>query len=105
MATLGTAYIEVKADTSPFARDLEAKLKEILKVVQKEADVAGGSYGKRLGSSAKKEVEKAGREIGSDLGKTVENELVKSGSKLENFFSDIGQNVQSLFSKIGTKVT
>lgn len=48
MATLGEAFIEVHADTKPFAREIAPQLKSILDAVGKQGEKQGRAAGKKI---------------------------------------------------------
>jgi len=54
MTTLGEAWIEVHADTKPFAKELAAKLKMILAEVDKVAKAQAPKIGESIGDGVKK---------------------------------------------------
>jgi hypothetical protein len=92
---LGKAYIEVHADTSPFARELEKEVAVIAESppVKKSSSNAGETISKNLVEGATKRIEK---ETPGFFKKIAQN-FSKENNKDRNTFSRIGQAVgQSL---------
>ena len=79
MATLGEAFIEVHADTKPFARELGPQLKAILKELDGKIDKDSVKLGQNMAKGVSKGVDKDSnrisrsvRKIGDKLGKEGE---------------------------------
>lgn len=53
MATLGRAFIEVHADTSPFARELRQQMRRLATDLREDTDRAGRLIGQRMGLRAR----------------------------------------------------
>lgn len=63
MATLGEAYVEIHADTKPFAKELNKQVKEILRkldvVVGTEGAKVGATLGTKIGEGMDKETDRS----------------------------------------------
>lgn len=94
MATLGEAYIEVHADTKPFARELGVQLKAILKEVDKSTQGDAVKLGQHLAQGVAEGVDKDGEKIRRSVrkvGKKVENETKTWGDRLRAPFDKLAK--------------
>lgn len=75
---LGRAFIEVHADTRPFARELGRELDRILKTVERTTvRQAGTSMGRTLSDEVGKGAERGGRNIGTRIAKGLQDSDVQ----------------------------
>lgn len=86
MATLGEAFIEVHADTRPFARELNAEIKAILKKVDAQVTIEGRKIGASLGDG-----------IGQGLKKTGDDAALSFGQRLRLRMREIGSQAADEF--------
>lgn len=75
---LGRAFIEVHADTAPFARELGRELDRILRQAEKEVSKSSTRIGEKIGDGAGKGIEKKSKSIGRGIDKGI-TEAVDSG--------------------------
>lgn len=115
MAALGRAYIEVHADTRPFAQELGRDIGKIIA----SADKAGKEYGNRFGKSASAEastvLEKEGAKLGAKLASSVSKRKTKvkvdvdvdksSLSRLDGLLTKVASNLGDKISGIGKGIT
>lgn len=119
MATLGTAYVEVHADTRPFAKELNKQIKEHLRKLDattgKEGINIGTKLGKGVGQGFRKETDthllswrqrfvawarKTGTEGGNEFSKVFQR-LATGNFILFRVIGNLGQRLGSLFATVG----
>lgn len=89
---LGRAYIEVHADTKPFAREMESEVLAVTKLVEKEAKVAGQKVGKNLGDGIEKESKRAAPRIANGLIGGIRTSFTRAASRSRGIFSALIPN-------------
>lgn len=84
---LGKAFIEVHADTKPFARELEKELNRLAKQAESSGGLraAGTKLGESLASGISEGIEKNSNKIGGSVNKSVKDAFESPG--LNNVFS------------------
>lgn len=94
---LGKAYIEVHADTAPFARELARDLKVILDAAEKELRPSGEKLGRSLATRTAAGIKRDGKKISSEIDNSVkrgfrdsEREAATFGSRLGSVFAGVG---------------
>jgi hypothetical protein len=85
---IGEAYVNVHADTRPFAKEVGKQLREILKKAQHDVDADGVKLGESIANSAAKGAKAKGRKIGENLGDETEKGLRARLRGVTNAFSD-----------------
>ena len=88
MATLGEAFIEVHADTRPFARELRREVDAALRRV----DATVGTEGARIGSTLGRRLRRGFEQETDNIGLTL-------GARLRNAFRKIGADSADEFQK------
>jgi hypothetical protein len=72
---LGKAFIEVHADTKPFARELGRELDKILKAAEKDVRGSANRVGQSISENINKGVDKGFRDNSKNFGRTVQNTI------------------------------
>ena len=80
MATLGEAFIEVHADTRPFAKELKREVDAALKKVDATVGTEGAKIGSTLGKKLRKGFEQETDNIGLTLGARLRNAFRRIGA-------------------------
>jgi hypothetical protein len=108
--SLGKAFIDVYANTDPFAKDLDAGVEAALADTDKKLAAHGTSGGKAFSENLSKEVEKGAEDVGKDIdkiGKDVDK-LAKDTTKsaedvakgVEDTGKDVADNVKGFFTGV-----
>lgn len=85
---LGKAFIEVHADTKPFARELGRELDKILKAAEKDVRGSANRVGQSISENINKGVDKGFRDNSKNFSRTVQNTISKVfGADLGKKFS------------------
>lgn len=95
MATLGEAFIEVHADTRPFARELQAEVKAILKKIDATVGTEGTKIGGSLGDGIKKG-------LGDKVDPITDGFWQRLRGRLRRIGSDAGQEFSNSFQRLAT---
>jgi hypothetical protein len=105
MATLGEAFIEVHADTRPFARELNAEIKAILKKIDATISVEGQKIGGSLGDGIGRGLKDKADPITGSFWQQLKGRLGRIGTEAGKEFSDSFQRLATsnfiLFRVIG----
>lgn len=72
---LGKAFIEVHADTKPFARELGRELDKILKAAEKDVRGSANRVGQSISENINKGVDKGFKDNSKNFGRTVQNTI------------------------------
>jgi hypothetical protein len=98
MATLGEAYIEVHADTRPFAKELKRQIDTILKKIDATIGVEGVQVGAKLGQGLKKGLDDSTKDMGTGLGARIRTAFRRIGTEAaEEFRSSFDRLARSNF--------
>jgi hypothetical protein len=98
MATLGEAFIEVHADTRPFARELKRQVDAALKKVDATIGVDGVKIGTKLGEGLRKGMDSSTKDMGTTLGARIRSVFRRIGSDAaEEFRSSFDRLARSNF--------
>lgn len=68
---LGKAFIEVHADTKPFARELASELNKILKAAEGDVRKSANKVGQTVADGVSKGVDKEGKKVGQSIQKAI----------------------------------
>lgn len=105
MATLGEAYIEVHADTRPFAKELKRQVDAILKKIDATIGVEGVQVGTKLGQGLKKGLDDSTKDMGTGLGARIRTVFRRIGSEaaeeFRNSFDRLARSNFILFRVLG----
>lgn len=93
MATLGEAFIEVHADTRPFARELNAEIRAILRRVDATVTVEGRRIGTSLGEGVGQGLRGAGDEVTLTFGQRLRARMRRIGSEAADEFRNSFQRL------------
>lgn len=93
MATLGEAFIEVHADTRPFAKELNAEIKAILKRIDATVTVEGRRIGASLGDGIGRGLRETGDEATLTFGQRLRARMRRIGSDAADEFRDSFQRL------------
>jgi len=85
---LGKAYIEVHADTKPFARELGRELDKIIRAADKEVKVSARKTGSKISEGIGEGVNKDKKKLGKKVSKSVESSFVDT-----NIFARISKGL------------
>lgn len=85
---LGKAYIEVHADTKPFARELGRELDAIVKGADKHVKVSARKVGETISDETGKGVKKGGKKLRSEL-----DDALTEGSSSLGFFGKFSKGI------------
>lgn len=72
---LGKAFIEVHADTKPFARELGRELDKILRAAEKDVRGSANRVGQSISENINKGVDKGFKDNSKNFGRTVQNTI------------------------------
>lgn len=101
---LGEAFVNVRADLKPFAKDVEKGVREILRAVEKKL-TADGQFGRTIGESVRKQTSdgvSSGLEEGFDRGaKRGARKALTTGQK---FFAALGDFADDGLSALPSQV-
>jgi hypothetical protein len=84
---LGKAFIEVHADTKPFAREIGKEIDKILRDVEKDTRKSGGKLGESVGDGVADGVNRKKKKISSRLGEAFDPK------ENEGFFSRFSKGI------------
>lgn len=93
MATLGEAFIEVHADTRPFARELNAEVKAILKKIDATVGVEGRKIGTSLGDGIGEGLNKSGDDAAMTFGQRLRARMRRIGTEAADEFRNSFQRL------------
>lgn len=100
---LGRAYIEVHADTSPFARELEKDIATIASAAEKQSGAAGQRIGKGLGEGIEKEARRSAPRVSNTLFRAFGN-IFRRGGNRRLFGSSVTTRLATEAAEVGTKM-
>lgn len=83
MASLGEAFINVRADLKPFTKDLAKELKVILDAAEKEVGKRGKEIGKNLSDSIRDGARADASKIGDVIGKEIKKKKIKIETEVD----------------------
>lgn len=95
MATLGEAFIEVHADTRPFAKEVRAEIKAILRSIDAQVTVEGRRIGGHLGDGIGQGLNESGDEAALSFGQRLRARMRKIGQ-------EAGQEFSNSFNRLAT---
>lgn len=72
----GEAFIDVHANTDPYERELERKIRQSSTDAEKILDEVGKNWGEHLADSAGKEIERHGDDFGRSVERGIKNKVV-----------------------------
>ena len=120
MASIGDAWIDVHANTSPFDRELDRDLTTAATKSEKSLDRAGKDFGDKVVNSMSKRIGERGREFGKSIERATKSVVINVKSKInydknsiKNFFrrlfhrkdfgDTISQEVGAAFDDMGRR--
>lgn len=83
MASLGEAFINVRADLKPFTKDLAKELKVILNAAEKEVGKRGKEIGKTLSDNIRDGARANASKIGDVIGKEVKKKKITIQTEID----------------------
>ncbi len=86
---LGKAFIEVHADTKPFARELASELDKIIRAAEKNVKVSAGKLGKTIAEDTGDGIRKNRKRIGKGLDDALTDATKGSASAFSRFAASI----------------
>ncbi len=86
---LGKAFIEVHADTKPFARELASELDKIIRASEKDVKVSAGRLGRTIAEDTGDGIRKNRKRIGKGLDDALTDATRSSGSAFSRFAASI----------------
>lgn len=104
MATIGEAFIEVHADTTPFDKELDRDLEQVTKRSEKSLERTGKEFGDKITDSMGARIRQRGRDIGRSIERATRNVVVRVRSTFR--FDRIRNSFQRFFRRdVGDKIT
>lgn len=100
MASLGEAFINVRADLKPFTKDLGKELKVILDAAEKQVAKQGKEIGKTLSQSIGDGARGDASKIGDLIGKEVKKKKIKIETEVDR--DRLSRSAESAFGGIET---
>lgn len=86
---LGKAFIEVHADTKPFARELASELDKIIRASEKDVKVSANKLGKTIAEDTGDGIRKNRKRIGKGLDDALTDATRNSGGAFSRFAASI----------------
>jgi phage-related protein len=84
MATLGEAFINVRADLKPFTKDLQKELRVILNAAEKEVAKRGKDIGRNLSDSIRDGARANASKIGDVIGREVKKKKITIKTEVDH---------------------
>jgi phage-related protein len=100
VASLGEAFINVRADLKPFTKDLAKELKVILDVAEKEVGKRGKEIGKTLSDNIRSGAKANASKIGDAIGREVKKKKIKIETEVDR--DRLGADARKAFSGVET---
>lgn len=101
---LGKAFIEVHADTKPFARELGRDLIKILEAAEKDVRKLARQTGETIATETGKGIEKNRKKIGNGLGKALDDATKDQGGIFSRFAKGIIDSIDDGLSGLPAEV-
>jgi hypothetical protein len=101
---LGKAFIEVHADTKPFARELGRDLIRILEAAEKDVRKLARQTGQTIATETGKGIEKNSKKIGNSLGKALGDSTKDQGGIFQRFAKGIVDSIDDGLSGLPAEV-